>query len=81
AVPGTIGYIVSGWGLPGLPVFSLGYVNVAGFAAIVVTSMWFAPLGARKAHSIEPRTLRLLFGIFLTITSSKMLFDSYRLLS
>lgn len=81
AVPGTIGYIVSGWGLPGLPVFSLGYVNVAGFAAIVVTSMWFAPLGARKAHSIEPRTLRLLFGVFLTVTSAKMLFDSYRLLS
>jgi uncharacterized protein len=46
--------------------------------AIVVTSMWFAPLGARTAHSIEPRTLCILFGVFLTITSSKMLFDSYR---
>jgi uncharacterized membrane protein YfcA len=80
AVPGTIGYVVSGWGLPGLPVFSLGYVNVAGFAAIAGTSMWFAPLGARKAHSIEPRTLRLLFGVFLTVTSAKMLFDSYHLL-
>ncbi|WP_395515423.1 sulfite exporter TauE/SafE family protein [Pseudorhizobium flavum] len=79
AVPGTVGYIFNGWGRAGLPAFSLGYVNLAGMIAIVVTSMWFAPLGARTAHSIEPRTLRILFGVFLTITSSKMLFDSYRI--
>ncbi|MCF6368096.1 sulfite exporter TauE/SafE family protein [Rhizobium halophilum] len=80
AVPGTVGYVVNGWGKTGLPVFSLGYVNLGGLVAIVATSMWFAPLGARTAHSIEPHTLRILFGIFLTITSAKMLFDSYRML-
>ncbi|MBB3233582.1 sulfite exporter TauE/SafE family protein [Phyllobacterium endophyticum] len=81
AVPGTLGYIVNGWGKAGLPAFSLGYVNIGGLVAIVLTSMWLAPLGARTAHSVEPRTLRLLFGIFLAITSTKMLFDSYRILS
>ncbi|PRD41771.1 hypothetical protein C5748_20150 [Phyllobacterium phragmitis] len=78
ALPGTIGYIINGWGKAGLPVFSLGYVNLGGLVAIVFTSMWFAPLGARTAHSVEPRTLRMLFGIFLTITSAKMMFDTYR---
>lgn len=80
ALPGTVGYIINGWGKAGLPAFSLGYVNLGGLVAIVFTSMWFAPLGARTAHTIQPRTLRLLFGVFLTITATKMLFDSYRIL-
>jgi len=63
-----------------LPAFSLGYVNLGGLIAIVATSMWFAPFGARTAHAIEPRTLRALFGAFLTVTSTKMLFDSYRIM-
>ncbi|MCF3642573.1 sulfite exporter TauE/SafE family protein [Rhizobium sp. TRM95111] len=77
ALPGTLGYIINGWGKAGLPVYSLGYVNLAGMIAIVLTSLWFAPLGARTAHTIEPRTLRKLFGLFLAITSAKMLYDLF----
>lgn len=73
AVPGTLGYVLNGWGRAGLPPFSLGYVNLAGVAAIVVTSMWFAPIGARAAHSIDPSHLRKAFGVFLALTSIKML--------
>lgn len=76
ALPGTIGYVVNGWGKAGLPVYSLGYVNLAGMVAIVLTSMWFAPLGARTAHTIEPKTLRKLFGVFLGVTAIKMLADT-----
>ena len=75
AIPGTLGYIINGWGEEGLPVYSLGYVNLAGMVAIAFTSMWFAPLGARTAHTIEPSTLRKLFGLFLAITAAKMTFD------
>lgn len=75
AVPGTLGYIINGWGRDGLPIYSLGYVNIAGMVAIVLTSMWFAPLGARAAHAIEPATLRKLFGLFLAVTSAKMIAD------
>jgi uncharacterized protein len=75
ALPGTIGYILNGWGKAGLPVYSLGYVNLPGMIAIVVSSMWTAPVGARAAHSIEPRHLRKLFGLFLAITSAKMIWD------
>lgn len=78
ALPGAIGYVINGWGKDGLPAFSLGYVNLGGLVAIVLTSMWFAPLGARMAHTIEPRTLRMLFGIFLAVTSAKMLFETFR---
>ena len=75
AIPGTLGYIINGWGEEGLPVYSLGYVNLAGMVAIAFTSMWFAPLGARTAHTIEPSTLRKLVGLFLAITAAKMTFD------
>lgn len=75
ALPGTLGYIFNGFGREGLPPLSLGYVNLAALAAIVVTSMWFAPMGARAAHTIAPAHLRKAFGVFLAITSIKMLAD------
>ncbi|KXF75533.1 hypothetical protein ATN84_19990 [Paramesorhizobium deserti] len=78
ALPGAIGFVINGWKASGLPPLSLGYVNGAGFVAIALTSMLFAPLGARTAHTIDPKWLRRLFGIFLAITSVKMLFDVYR---
>lgn len=77
AVPGTLGYIINGWGKEGLPVYSLGYVNLAGMVAIVFTSLWFAPLGARTAHTIEPSILRKLFGVFLAVTALKMISDLF----
>ncbi|MDQ1902409.1 sulfite exporter TauE/SafE family protein [Paracoccus sp. WLY502] len=75
ALPGTLGYIFNGFGREGLPPLSLGYVNLAALLAIVVTSMWFAPMGARAAHTIAPSHLRKAFGIFLASTSIKMLAD------
>ncbi|WP_136683931.1 sulfite exporter TauE/SafE family protein [Falsirhodobacter xinxiangensis] len=73
ALPGTLGYILNGWGREGLPPFSLGYVNLAGLVAIAATSMWFAPIGARAAHTMKPSLLRKAFGIFLMLTAIKML--------
>lgn len=71
AVPGTIGFILAGWARPGLPPFSLGYVNLIGLILIAPTSMLAAPWGARIAHGIRPRTLRLCFAFFLTLTAIK----------
>jgi uncharacterized membrane protein YfcA len=71
-IPGTIGYIIGGWNAAGLPAFSLGYVNLAAFIAIVPTSMLMAPIGTRVAHSIPRRYLAYGFGAFLLITSIKM---------
>ena len=76
ALPGAVGYVVNGWSKASLPPFSLGYVNLAGLIAIVPTSMLLAPF-ARAAHTVQPRTLRMLFGVFLALTSIKMLSDWY----
>lgn len=72
AVPGTIGAVVNGWGVRGLPPLSLGYVSLLGLVLIVPATMLTAPLGARLAHTIRTRALRLAFALFLGITSVRM---------
>ncbi|MFN3075396.1 MAG: sulfite exporter TauE/SafE family protein [Alphaproteobacteria bacterium] len=72
-IPGTIGFVWSGLGAPGLPAASLGYVNLIGFALIVPTTMLMAPIGARIAHAINPAGLRKAFAVFLFLTSIRML--------
>lgn len=77
AIPGTIGYALSGLGEPDLPPFSLGYLNLAAALALVPLTMAFAPLGARLAHSIPRRALQLCFAFFLAITAVRMFYDLY----
>ena len=65
AVPGIIGYIWSGWNVPGVPPYSLGYVN-AGALLIMPLSVIAAPFGVRMAHGIDKRNLELAFAAFLS---------------
>lgn len=77
AVPGTLAMILNGWGAPGLPPFSLGYVNLIGFALIVPTTILAAPWGARIAHAISRPALRRAFAVFLALTSLRMMGDLF----
>lgn len=76
-VPGTIVNVFSGWGAPGLPPFSIGYVNLVAAAVIIPLTMVFSQLGAKLAHTIPRRALRLCFGLFLLITSARMFLDLF----
>jgi uncharacterized membrane protein YfcA len=76
AVPGTIGFIVAGWGATDTPPLSLGYVNLLGFALLVPLTSLCAPIGARIAHRIDERWLRRAFALFLAITAVRMLADA-----
>lgn len=75
AVPATIGFVWAGWGNALLPPFSVGYVNLIGFALIVPTSMLAAPWGVKLAHSIPPLLLKRLFAAFLAVTSARMIWS------
>lgn len=72
AIPGMIGYVLTGWGAQGLPPYSLGYINMVAFCAIAPLTMVMAPVGARIAHSISAKALRLSFAVFLLATSIRM---------
>lgn len=75
AIPGTLGYIILGWGQAGLPPLSLGYVNLIAAAALIPCTALAAPWGARIAHAIPKRALQLCFAFFLALTSGKMFYD------
>ena len=77
AVPGTIGFIIGGWGTANLPPWSVGYVNLIGFAAIVPMTLLSVPLGVKLAHWLPPKPLRLAFAFFLAVTSLRMFWDLF----
>lgn len=73
AVAGALGYIVAGWNNTLLPAGSSGYVYWPAFAAIGITSLIFAPLGAKLAHTIPAALLKRVFSAVLLILGIKML--------
>lgn len=73
ALAGTLGYVVNGWGEPGLPDYTLGYVYLPALAGIVCVSVFTAPLGARLAHSLPVGKLKTVFAILLLVVGTRML--------
>jgi uncharacterized membrane protein YfcA len=73
ALAGTVGYIVNGLNVPGLPAYSLGYVYLPALAGIVAASVFTAPLGVRLAHSLPVAKLKRVFALLLFVMGTKML--------
>jgi uncharacterized membrane protein YfcA len=71
AIPGTIGYMIAGWGVPGLPPLSAGYVNLLGVALVIPVTLLTAPFGVKLAHALSKRKLEILFGLFLIFVAAK----------
>ena len=72
ALSGASGYIVHGWGEPGLLRFSAGYVNFFFVLCVSVSSMLTAPLGAKIGKRLHGRWLNRLFAILLVFVALKM---------
>ncbi len=65
ALANTVGYVVSGASLPGLPAHSLGYVWLPALAVIASCSVLTAPLGAKVAHRLPVAQLKKVFALIL----------------
>jgi uncharacterized membrane protein YfcA len=72
AIPGIIGYMISGWGEPGLPPLSLGYVNL-GACLVAPLGVLAAPYGVHVAHGISKRKLELAFAAFIVCVVAQFL--------
>jgi len=70
---GIVGYIVHGLGVPGRLPYSIGYVNIVVFLALIVLSIPMAQVGARTAHAIDARKLRLLFVVLMIYVGLRMI--------
>jgi uncharacterized membrane protein YfcA len=73
ALAGSAGYIVQGWGATGLPPASFGYVYLPALGLIVVLSMLAAPFGARLAHRLPVKRLRMVFALMFYALALRML--------
>ena len=73
AIAGFVGYLIAGWGTPGLPPYTVSYIYLPAFVGVVSMSILVAPLGARVAHSLPVKPLKRAFGVFLALLATKML--------
>lgn len=73
AVAGTAGYLLQGLRATGLPAGSLGYVYLPALALVSAASMLAAPWGARVAHRLPVKRLRILFALLLYAVAARML--------
>jgi len=77
AVPGSIGFILTGLDEPDLPWGSAGYVSLPAAGAIIVTSVLCAPYGVAAAHRLSPKLLRSVFGVYLVFIGGTMIAKSF----
>ena len=73
AIPATIGFMAIGFGAPGAGWGALGYVNLPAAAALIATSVIFAPHGVAAAHHLPAPVLRRAFALYLAFIGIVMI--------
>ena len=70
AVTGTVTMITGGKIIDNVNTpYSVGYINLLGFAVFVPVTMAMARIGAKVVHKIDKKLLSKIFGIFLILVS------------
>ncbi|EPR37366.1 protein of unknown function DUF81 [Desulfovibrio sp. X2] len=77
ALAGSLGYVVNGIGVQGLPHLSLGYIYLPAFLGIVCMSVITAPWGAKLAHTLPVATLKKVFAVLLILVGTRMLMSLF----
>ena len=72
AIGGFLSYVVSGWGVNTFP-YSIGYVSIINFALIAVFSVPMASVGAKLAHKVPQKKLKIVFSVLVFYMALKML--------
>lgn len=73
ALPAAIGFVISGWGVPALPPFSIGYLSLPAMAFLAVGAIVFAPVGAMIAHKLSATMLKRVLAVYLLIVGTRMI--------
>ena len=75
ALAGMTGFLLVGLSDPASPPAASGYILWPAFLAIVLGSVFAAPLGAKLAHRLSSPVLKRLFAVFLALVAGKMLWS------
>jgi uncharacterized protein len=70
---GVVTYIMNGLAVPGLPPYSLGYVNVLQWFVLAAASVPMAQVGVRTVHRAPPETVKIVFMIVMAVTGFHMI--------
>ncbi|CAN7392211.1 sulfite exporter TauE/SafE family protein [Devosia sp. LjRoot3] len=73
ALSGTLGFLISGWGVSDLPPLSVGYINIVALVLVGAMAAVCAPFGAALAHRLDQKTLKYVFAAFLVAVGLNML--------
>jgi uncharacterized membrane protein YfcA len=63
----TVGAIIGGWRAQGLPAYSLGYVDLAIFAAMMPTILIAAPIGVHVGQRLSETWLRRIYTVLVFV--------------
>lgn len=73
ALVGALSNVYVGWGNVAVEEHSLGFVYLPAFIGIVITSAYFAKIGANLAHKLPAVVLKRCFAIFLLVVGVRLL--------
>lgn len=72
AIGGFLSYMISGWGVSTFP-YSIGYVSLINFVLIASFSVPLASIGAKYAHKVPQKKLKIIFSVLVFYIALKML--------
>jgi uncharacterized protein len=73
AVPSVIGFLLFQVDPATRPPFTVGAVNFVAFFITIAMTLMTAPLGVKLAHAMDPKPLKRIFAVFLTLVALNML--------
>lgn len=73
AVPSVAGFLLVDIDAGTRPPYTIGAVNIPAFAIVIAMTLLTTPLGVRMAHAMDPKPLKRVFAVFLTIVALNML--------
>lgn len=71
AVPSVAGFLFLK--VEGAPPYTFGAVNLVAFVLIIAMTLLTAPLGVKLAHAMDPRPLKRVFAVFISIVALNMI--------
>jgi len=76
ALANTVGYVLAGQGVDGLPAGSVGYVFAPALIVIAAASVLMAPLGVKAAHALPVKSLKRVFASVLYMLAAYMVWKA-----
>lgn len=73
AVPSVIAFLFVPIDPAHRPPLTFGAVNLVAFAVVITMTLLTAPLGVKLAHAMDPKPLKRVFAVFLTLVALNML--------